>query len=62
MQLREIYNKFLASGELFELIPNATGSWEKDKRIFQDLMPKAEDVTQKITLESILDEDDDFDY
>lgn len=61
MQIREVYNNFLESGELFELIPNATGVWEKDKRIFQELKPTAQDVRQKLHLENLLeDEEDDF--
>lgn len=61
MQIREVYNNFLESGELFELLPNATGVWEKDKRAFQELKPRAQDVKQRLDLDILLDEEEDED-
>jgi hypothetical protein len=39
MNLQQLYNDFLESTdkELFEIMPNATGIWEKDKKEFIEI-------------------------
>lgn len=36
-ELRDIYDTLLDTGEIFELMPNAVGLWEKDKKEFIDV-------------------------
>lgn len=35
MKLKEAYNEFFSSGELFEIMPTATGEWDVDKNEFE---------------------------
>ena len=34
MSAIEEYERFLESGDLFEILPSASGNWEKDKKQF----------------------------
>lgn len=61
MNIKEIYNSFLDSGELVEFLPSATGVWEEDAAAFKKLY---HDVYEPIINEvpDLVDEDevDDF--
>ena len=37
MSAIEEYEKFLESGDLFEILPGASGVWEKDKKQFKEI-------------------------
>lgn len=34
MNVKQMYESFLESKELFDLMPDASGEWEKDKNAF----------------------------
>lgn len=36
-ELRDIYDAMLETGEIFELLPNASGKWNEDKVEFKDI-------------------------
>lgn len=42
-QLRELYDTLLDTGELFELLPDATGIWDKDKKMFKAIQDQLEE-------------------
>lgn len=52
---KSLYNQFLKSGDLYEVFPDATGEWIKDKKQFIEL----QDVSNYIVIsEDIIDEEE----
>lgn len=60
---RKLYNAMLESGELIELMPDATGVWEEDKKTYTTICEQNEEDMEEgdeisITLLDEYDEDD----
>ena len=55
MTAKEEYNKLLGSGELFELFPDLSGVWDKDRRKFESDWEKNQEV---FNIDVVIDLDD----
>ena len=64
-ELRDLYDTLLDTGELYEVMPNALGIWEKDKTSFRNIQNEFDDlILHSDSLDTLftdvnLDEDDD---
>ena len=66
-ELRDLYDTLLDTGELYEVMPNALGIWEKDKTSFKNIQEEFDDIilhsdfnsTSLISDLSYEDDDDD---
>ena len=66
-ELRDLYDTLLDTGELYEVMPNALGIWEKDKIYFKNIQEEFDDIilhsdfnsTSLISDLSYEDDDDD---
>ena len=43
-ELRDLYDTLLDTGELYEVMPNASGIWEKDKTSFKNIQEEFDDI------------------
>ena len=43
-ELRDLYDTLLDTGELYEVMPNALGVWEKDKASFRNIQDEFDDI------------------
>ena len=43
-ELRDLYDTLLDTGELYEVMPNALGTWEKDKTSFKNIQEEFDDI------------------
>ena len=43
-ELRDLYDTLLDTGELYEVMPNALGIWEKDKTSFKNIQEEFDDI------------------
>ena len=43
-ELRDLYDTLLDTGELYEVMPNALGIWEKDKIYFKNIQEEFDDI------------------
>lgn len=58
-EYRNLYEQLLKSGDLFEVLPEAVGDWDKDKKAFI----KAQDELDYITnTQALLEDDEDLNY
>lgn len=58
--LRTLYDTFLDSGELTDILPEATGIWEKDKEVFQSIYSNLDTSLLDFSSKDSEDEDDTF--
>lgn len=64
-ELRDLYDTLLDTGELYEVMPNALGIWEKDKTSFRNIQNEFDDlILHSDSLDTLFtdvnfDEDDD---
>ena len=64
-ELRDLYDTLLDTGELYEVMPNALGIWEKDKTSFKNIQNEFDDlILHSDSLDTLFtdvnfDEDDD---
>lgn len=58
--LRTLYDTFLDSGELTDILPEATGIWEKDKEVFQSIYSNLDTSLLDFSSKDPEDEDDTF--
>lgn len=49
--MRELYNSMLESEELWEFIPDATGVWAKDKKVFERIQQELENDLTDIEID-----------
>lgn len=50
-ELREIYDTLLDTGELYEVMPRATGIWEKDVTSFQIIQEGMDNAIHDLEVE-----------
>ena len=50
-ELREIYDALLDTGELYEVMPRATGIWEKDVTSFQIIQEGMDNAIHDLEVE-----------
>ena len=52
---KKLYDQLLKSGDLYEVFPDSTGDWSKDKKGFIELQNEMDYLT---TTELVLDEEE----
>jgi uncharacterized protein YukE len=59
MNIKQLYNDFLVSGELFVFLPNAKGQWEKDAKEFKRIYNRIISALTNLNNESNEEDDED---
>jgi hypothetical protein len=54
-EYKKLYDQLLNSGDLYEVFPDLTGEWSKDKKEFIELQDEMDYI---ITTELIIDEEE----